>query len=335
MKDLRQASRVISVLIAVAAFGASVWYVTITFQWGDAWHIATAASPLWLGAAALTIPAYWGLRTVRWHWLLQELGVSIRPGQLYVCVATAVGLATVTPFQSGEALKVEFLTSRGRMGRLAGYSSFVVERVADLAVVVALAGAAFLLGPNLGLSRGGVLAGVVGLLLAIVASVLLVWKFRVRGRIGRFQSHLEACVPSLKALTLLFATTLAGWLVTGVGWYASLRSVGIDIGYVNIVALMCILTVIGILSFVPGSLGVGEAGASLFLLRLGQSAPESQAGALVLRFYGIMIVLLAIMHLSVWRWWRPKTDRPGEEAATHPIAPNAVEDLTGRRFREG
>jgi glycosyltransferase 2 family protein len=296
--------RGIAGVIAAAAFGASAWYLAAAFQWRDAWRILLTASPTWLAVAASTIPVYWLLRAIRWQILLREVGVAVPPVELYTCVAASVGIATVTPFQSGEAMKVEFLKSVGGMGRSRGYSSFLVERVADLGVVVALAASGLLLGCNLGLGRNVVLAVLAGMLLAVLAGIRAAWTLPLHGRLGRFQAHLKACVPNTKAAMVLVGITLTCWGVTGVGWYASLLSLGMDIGYADATTLMCVLALIGVLTFVPGSIGVGEASASLFLVHLGQPLPQAQAGALILRFYGVMIIVLALAHLVIWHWLR-------------------------------
>jgi uncharacterized membrane protein YbhN (UPF0104 family) len=64
--------------------------------------------------------------------------------------------------------------------------------------------------------------------------------------------------------------------------------------------IMSTLVPVHILSLVPGGVGIAEAGLTLFLLHLGQPAPLAQAGALMLRFYGIMILALAVLHWFIW-----------------------------------
>lgn len=291
----------LSGLIAAAAFGASVWYVIVAFQWRDVWQVLKSTNPTWLLLAAATIPSYWLLRAVRWHGLLQTSGHGVTFVEFYTCVAASLGLATVTPFQSGEIMKVELLRLGGGVERLRGYSSFLVERGADLSVVVALAGGGLLLGSNFGIGRRVVFLVLAAMLLALVTAIVLLWNLPLRGWLGSAQSQAKACLPNVAAITFFVAVSIACWAITALGWHSSLRSIGVAIRYVDTVTLMCSLALVGILTFIPDALGVGEATAALLLTRLGQSAPQAQAGALILRFYGIMIVVLALGHFVLWQ----------------------------------
>jgi uncharacterized membrane protein YbhN (UPF0104 family) len=90
------------------------------------------------------------------------------------------------------------------------------------------------------------------------------------------------------------------------GWEICLRSISIKIGFYDSMILMSVMTVISILSFIPGGVGVSEAGIAELLIRTGHSSPASQAGALVIRFYGILMVLLGGIHFLIWKIMQPR-----------------------------
>jgi len=52
---------------------------------------------------------FWLFRALRWFVLLEASGIHIAFSRLYLVGAISVALAILTPLQSGEALKVEFL----------------------------------------------------------------------------------------------------------------------------------------------------------------------------------------------------------------------------------
>lgn len=127
------------------------------------------------------------------------------------------------------------------------------------------------------------------------------WNVRLPGRAGQFQAQMRDCVRNMKTLGLVLLLTLAGWWLVAVGWYACLESIGCNVGYVNTVMIMSTLVPVHILSLIPGGVGIAEASLTLFLLHLGQPAPLAQAGALMLRFYGVLALALAVCHWFIWR----------------------------------
>lgn len=300
MTEQSSRARYVTNTIALVALTASVWYVAAAFQWNSVWDVLRTADPVWLGIAAASIPAYWMTRALRWSALLRQLDVTVPLTDLYFSSAVALGFATVTPLQSGELLKVESLKRHGRMDRSEGYSSFLVERIADLGVVMMLAAVGVLLGCNLGLPPKAVYGSLIVMLAGGTASIGLLWKCKLPGRVGRFQLQMRRCVGTPATMVTVFLLTLLGWAVTAAGWYASLLSLGLNVSYATTVAMMALVVLVSILTFLPGGIGVSEVGISVFLVEMGQSVAQSQAGALIVRLYGVFILGLAAIHLLIW-----------------------------------
>jgi len=295
----KEAKRVIAWAFAGTVLTASLWYLLATFQWLEIADTLRQVNVGWLGVAGVSILMYWFVRTVRWHVLLRQLGVDISFIDLYLCTAVALGLAIVTPLQSGEVLKIELLKKYGKIERFSGYSSFFVERVTDLAVVFCLAIVSLLVSPDLGIDQWVAVRLIVLVMAVGAVATAVLWNVRLPGSAGRFQASVRDCVRNARTLVTVLLLTLAGWALVAVGWYACLSSIGCRVGYMNTVMIMSTMTPVHILSLIPGAVGIAEASCTLFLLHLGQSAPHAQAGSLMLRFYGIMILALAVPHWYV------------------------------------
>jgi len=314
----RPPPRRVAALVLGAAVGiACLYYVASHFQWREVLQILRRADiPLLVLAGGASILVYWGLRALRWFIILRHLGTDVGLLDVYLCTAVSLSLAVYTPFQSGEALKIELLRHHGSLERMPGYSSFVVERAIDLFVVVSAAAVSVLASINLGIDRTVLLAlwGGVTLLAVVVAAV--VSRVKVRGRSGEFLRHLSVCTNSPGTLFLVTALTLCSWAMVAVGWQICFHCIGLRTSFGNAVAVMSVVTLINVLSLVPGAIGVSEAGIATFLSRLGDPAPLAQAGAVMVRLYGILIVLLGVVHLLIWKVERGRrAGGPGRTAA--------------------
>ena len=285
-------------LAAVLLIG-SLAHVLTQFDWPGIAMALRRAAWLWLlGPGVLTILAYWWLRALRWSYLLKRLGVTIPLGELYWCTALSLSFAILTPMQSGEILKIELLKRRGALDRLPGYTSLLVERVADLMVITSLSLVAVLSGiiPVIPHYSPGALVAFFMILLGLSAGLLLLAP--VRRTLRRMHHQLRICLPDARAFAVLLGLTVLGWLVIALGWQVAIRAVGIDLDPMKAVALTTSVTLINILSFVPGAIGVSEISAALLLgqWHIGDSA--AQAGAIMLRVYGLLIMVIGLLHLA-------------------------------------
>lgn len=155
-------------------FAASVWYIGRTFQWRDLGQVLKTVNLTCLIAGGGTsIVVYWLLRTLRWHILLRQTGTRVPLFDLHMCTAVSRSFALFTPFQSEEMLKIELLKKHGLIQRSPGYGTFLIERVLDLAALLAMACVSLLTTVNLatadalrlhGGHRAGGIAGVASLL---------------------------------------------------------------------------------------------------------------------------------------------------------------------------
>lgn len=258
---------------------ACVWYVFRTFNWGEVGRLLGGAelSLALLGSTAGLL-AYYFLRTARWHLLLREAGTPTPFARVFEATAFSVGIAILTPASAAEALKVEMLKRKLLTDRASGYSSFVAERILD-GIVLALFGLA-------GVQQAGLFAGswVSEILLAagVLGALALAALMRARGY--RLQ-------PTVLALTVL------GWLAIGAGWQLCFRALAIDVSFAGTLTVLALSTILSVLTFVPGGIGVSEVSITALLQLLGVDAALAQAGSLIIRAFGLWALLLG---LALW-----------------------------------
>jgi uncharacterized membrane protein YbhN (UPF0104 family) len=308
------ARKLLTLVVGGVILAWCVRYLTTSFEWRQALTILGRADPfLFFSMGIGTLLTYGVLRTLRWRLMLGAICGKADPTDLYFATVVSLGLGLITPGQSGEAIKVELLKRHGQVGRLSGYGSFVVERIIDLLVLLGFA--------ELGLLTGAPLVPwqrSLGLALPVVmAGLALGWVILVRlrpdGAKGRGWSRLGASAGSPKDLLPIVALTLGSWLLVGLGWWASLASVGLRTVPQETMTLVAVVALGRALSLLPGGLGLQEVLASELLVRMGHEVPVAQAGALIIRCYSMLFVLISLAHLPVWRWAR-RTRTPGAVA---------------------
>ena len=289
--------RLLAGTIACLVFALCVVYIARTFQWAEIWPILIEADiALFVFGAGLSVVACWLARALRLFLLMRTLRSEVRFSDLYLLNSAFAALAIITPLQSGEAFKVEALKKIGVTERAPGYVAFAIERLLDLSVVAVWA-----------LLAGGLLfSGFVQIpteaawlaLLLLGVSVPLIWRLR---------DHLTAVVEPLRtllsnpiALLADIGLTAVSWLFVALSWRYCLMSIGLNIDVLQASVVTAIATLINVLSFIPGALGVSEAAIAELLIRLGYPDSQAQAGGLMIRGQSFLVLLLGAIHLAIW-----------------------------------
>lgn len=267
--------------------GCSTW-VVMRFDWGSVWtELKNVSWPFFLFGSGICTLAYWLFRTFRWRIFLRNAGLNGRFSTLYFYTIICLSLSIVTPMQSGEALKIELLKHYDpTLSRVNGYAGFAVERILDLLVILFLAVLSLWLYPewlkNLPIQRAWI---ILASLLLLAAAICVMWVL-----IKKWRRIFGMSWPNV--LLQAGGHTCAGWLCTAAAWYCCLLAAGIDIGITPIVGLMSVNTLVSVASAIPGAVGIAELTTATLLEQLGLTAEMAQFGAIVLRVYGIWILLL-------------------------------------------
>lgn len=302
--------RLIAMVISLVVFATSAWYISVTFQWCELGQVLKDVNLLCLIAGGGTsIMIYWLLRALRWHILLRRTDTHVFFLDLYLCTAVSLSFALFTPLQSGEMLKVELLKKYGLLQRVPGYGSFLVERALDLVILVTMACVSLLTILNV-LPSQAYAYGILGcMVFACVVGVIMLMKLQLKGRPQQLLETMRQCVGDVSTLLLITLITAVSWASVAFSWQVFLYASGIHLNFLQAVALMSIVALISILSLIPGGLGISEAGTSQLLMHFGVTAAVAQAGALVLRSYSIVAIVLGLGCLGVWKVLRLRRQR--------------------------
>jgi uncharacterized membrane protein YbhN (UPF0104 family) len=312
----RPSGRIIATsLVALLVFCWCVYYVVSTFSWSAILPVmARTRLFFFLATTGVTLLAYWALRSLRWRVLLDALKEPRIPfSDLYLCCSSALAFAIITPFQTGEMLKIELLKRHGLVGRFVGYSSFFVERVFDLTIVLSLALVGSVYGLDLGVSQWAIaVVWVVCISIAALAFVAIA-HIRPRGRLASYHEQFRACITSGRVLIKALGASIIAWFIVALGWHFSLLSIGVEQDFMATVGMMAVVALLCVFSFIPGAVGVSEASIAAVMIHFGHPTADAQASALILRCYMLWQLALGGAHALIWNFTRPVGDSNGRE----------------------
>jgi glycosyltransferase 2 family protein len=283
---------------SVWAGARSVGHALATFDW--------SLALLALGLASLN----YGVRFARWHYYLKVLGLrQVTVGHSFLIFLAGFSL-TVTPGKLGEAVKALLLRESHGIPAARTAPIVIAERFTDLVACLLLAcvGVFTFHIDRRFLATGAVLIGL-GLVVVSVESVAMFF-LRLSSRAPGLRSFTDklheayqATAALLKPGPLLIAVLLStlSWYFECVAFWVVVRGFpGSSIGMQAATFIYSSMTVAGALSFLPGGLGVTEAGMLALLGQLGVGTGRSVAAAatFVTRvctlWYAVIVGLIAL-----------------------------------------
>ena len=279
--------RIVSRLVAGVAVGVAV-YVGFSVYLGVGPVRKALAAFQWRYAlyACLLALGNYAVRFLRWQYYLSKVGVRVALGDSAAVFLAGFAL-TVTPGKLGEAVKAVLLRASHGIAMARTAPIVVAERVTDLVALLLLA----LVGVfSFDVDKRFLVAGAVlvvsGLVVVSVDPVARA-AIRIAGRmpvLRRFSHRMEDFHAHTAALLapgpLVVATVLAvcSWFLECLAFWVVVHGFpGASIGMRAATFVYATTTVAGALSFLPGGLGVTEAGMLALLRRLGQGLVEGTA----------------------------------------------------------
>ncbi len=259
-----------------------------------------------LGLASLN----YGVRFVRWHYYLKVLGLpQVTLGHSLLIFLAGFSL-TVTPGKLGEAIKALLLRQSHGIPAARTAPIVVAERLTDLVGLLALACLGIFSFPvDRRLLVVGALMIVLGLAVVSVEPIAMFF-LRLCGRVPgvrKFTDKLHEAYQStatlLKPAPLVIAVLLStlSWFFECVAFVAVVYGFpGASIDMQAGTFIYASMTIAGALSFLPGGLGVTEAGMLALLGELGTGTGRSVAAAatFVTRvctlWYAVLVGLVAL-----------------------------------------
>jgi len=279
---------VVRVALGVAA-GIAV-YIGLSI-WADVGSVGEAMASFHGSAAVIACglaAANYLVRFVRWEYYLRVLG--IRVGRADSALVFFAGFAlTVTPGKLGEAVKAFLLRASHQVPVARTAPIVIAERVTDLLalLLLTLVGVFTFDVDRRFLAVGAVLVGAGILVVSVdrVADLAIALAARVPGlrryapRLGELHRNTAALLhPGPLLVATLFS--LAAWFLECIAVWVIVRGFeGATISLRAATFVYATTTVAGALSFVPGGLGVTEAGMLTLLPRLAVDVSRGTAAA--------------------------------------------------------
>ncbi|MCD4654039.1 flippase-like domain-containing protein, partial [bacterium] len=256
-----------------------LWIVYRFLGTEETWQNFKQADFGWIAAGAACVVAVQIIKA----WRFRELGLVLdRPIPFYRCLLAHLIvpiLGFVTPGKLGEGAKIFYLKSSKReLGFL-----FIVERIQDLLMLLAVAGLGFAFS-DLHFISYLVLAGVV--IGGTVVFLKLDWFLNKITRLLLKKQYftenwfLERTQELMKP-RFLFASslTLLVWAMTFGSSFCFARSVDISLSYPKIALVFSWAVIMGLLSSLPGGVGVREGGITVLMDSL-YAVPRAVGSAL-------------------------------------------------------
>jgi uncharacterized protein (TIRG00374 family) len=255
------------------------------------------------------------LRGVRFHYYLQQIGVTNITFWTSLRVFIGGFALTVTPGKVGELIRVIWLKNITGASPAHTTPSTVVDRIADGLAMAILALLGALVYPQFRAAVLSILAVIVGLVVISQIRPLALWLLKLGERrpfISRFSHPLRALYDStyellrLKNLLVGVGLGLVSWSAEGLAFYLVL--VGLDVPPSPNLALLAIFilslsSILGGASSLPGGLGAAEV-IMTGMLQLLAGLPQDVAATatLLIRFFTLWFAVgLGIATVLIWR----------------------------------
>ncbi|MEW6337850.1 MAG: lysylphosphatidylglycerol synthase transmembrane domain-containing protein [Acidobacteriota bacterium] len=302
---------------SLALAGALLVYFLSRVPMADVATTLARIHPLWLTAAIAASLGSYSLRALRWRVILKPLG-SPRTSDLLGCTAAGFAASSVLPARAGEVIRPLLLSARTGLSAAGTMASVLTERLADLATILLMFGAAVplargdLASEALPMLRDAALFSGAGLVVFTAVVVLLlrrreravglfvgVLPRRFRERAERFGHHvldgLEA-VRSPGSLAVLFLWSLAVWSLSVVQVTALARAFGLPLS-VPASAVVMIVSGLGLAVPTPGGVGGFHAAIQFTLARL-VGVDVATATGFALIHHAVCFVPITILGLA-------------------------------------
>jgi len=291
---LMSANRKTIIFFVKLLVSAGVLWIVYNFLGTEqTWQNFKQADFKWISAGAACIVCVQVIKA----WRFRELGLVLnRPIPFYRCLLAHMIvpiLGFITPGKLGEGTKIFYLKSSKRdLGFL-----FIVERIQDMLMLLAVAGLGFAFS-DLHFITYAVLAAVVGG--GIIVFLKLDWFLNKVTTIFMKKQYFSENwfmerSRELLNLRFLFASSLTVlvWAVTFGSSLCFARSIGISLTYPKIALVFSWAVIMGLVSSLPGGVGVREGGITVLLDTL-YSVPRSLGSALAAINLAVHYIVLSL-----------------------------------------
>jgi hypothetical protein len=294
---------------AVVGIAISVLAFAIVFRSVDpevTGRILAEAAPGWLALVAVFLVVDVLVRAVRWRRLLAPIkDVPFLATLEYLLIGYLAN--NVLPARLGELVRCHYLGDRQGISRTTALGTVVVERVVDIAVVVAIAAFAIIVLSIRGLVASAVLVGVAIVVLLVIALAIGIAAHRVPGaervaaaaarwpRLGELTTKLRhglAVAGRPRTLFEALALSVVAWGATLLAFAAAGQAVGVELTVGQASLLAAGVALAAAIPSGPAALGTFELAGVRIAQAFGVAAEPAFAIALLV--HGAILVITSV-----------------------------------------
>lgn len=291
-------------------------------------QVLSTAVPAWLAVMIAFQLVDVAVRGLRWQWLLAPIQ---RVPYLRTLDYLLVGYLAnnILPARLGELVRSHYLGDREGVSRTTTLGTVVVERVVDIAVLVAIASVAILILQVRGVVASAVLVGlaltgllVLGLVVALVAhrlpgaerAIATIERWPRVHELGRRLRGGLAVAGRPRTLGGAVGLSLVTWASTIVAVAAAGRSIGLELSTAEAALFASGIALATAIPSGPGYLGTFELAGVTIGRVLGIPADTAFALALIVHVSILAITSLGgtIAFVRIWRRTPARAGEPGQ-----------------------
>ncbi len=211
-------------------------------------------------------------QTTKWFVIARKQKIDVSFGEAFKINLASNFYGFITPAKIGSIIRVDYLKSKGDTGK--GISNFVIDKVLDLSSLFILAiGFGFIF--YKGIISSAYLFSIIGIFLLMITfsfifykkgsgKVILKFVYRVlipskmKEKSRELFDSFYKDMPSLGFLSFVFIINLINWIVDYTGMYFMALSLGINIGFIPFLAILPIVTLVGMIPITINGFGTKE-----------------------------------------------------------------------------
>ncbi len=288
--------------IVLTIFGFGIW---ITLE--DHEKIFQAVQQIgWQGFLFICMFSIinYGLRYVRWIFLLRQLGDSFPVRDGLICYLSGFALTT-TPGKAGEAIRSLYFNRRHQLPHAHTLAALLSERATDALASLAIATLAIYTFENMRWLGVGFTFMLVIVVLLVISNLLRVIKFKflqkILDLIPVFLAR-AADLLSLRVLVLGTSIAMVSWSAEAYGFAWLAHRLGGDAPTLLYMSIFAIAMVAGAATFMPGGLGGTEAVMYLLLKLTGMGEAEAVTATVLCRlatlWFAVALGLVSLLWLE-------------------------------------
>jgi uncharacterized protein (TIRG00374 family) len=295
----RRRGRVVRLAVGLAISALFIWALFSRVPLDRVGAALSQLRPSFVFAALGALAVAYALRCQRWAMMLRCLGAEVGFADAAIPLMSCVALNNVLPLRAGDVVRIVAFRRLTKVGPSMQLGSLVLERLLDVATLMAILGAVLALSrvtslqpalrAGLGVMAGATVAAV-ALFLAAPAPIRLIVR-AAETRLPKLRAPGESLLRLSEAITALSrpaqlarlaGVSLAAWLCEGAAYVAIARSLGVEHSLPAGLTALGLGTLATSIPSSPGYVGTFHYFAALALSQFGAAPALAAAYALLI-----------------------------------------------------